>query len=215
MVGDRRKIDALTRQGHGGGDRQAEARGPVSYQDVPRAGDVASENIDRQRRFVELYDRHGRRVRGWALRRMAPPDADDLLSEAFCVCWRRLDDVPSGDAALPWLFGVAGRLLNNYRRGQRRRDALSARLVDAEGSRPQPVAADDDVRFERLDLAMLRLRPADAEILRLAAWEGLRPPEIGVAMDCTANAASIRLHRARRALAAAYADVEALNEGRP
>jgi RNA polymerase sigma-70 factor (ECF subfamily) len=54
----------------------------------------------------------------------------------------------------------------------------------------------DAVRF-----ALARLRPDDAEVLRLWAWEDLAPSDIATVLDVTPNAVSIRLHRARQRLA--------------
>ncbi|WP_369974494.1 hypothetical protein [Nocardiopsis sp. FIRDI 009] len=51
----------------------------------------------------------------------------EQLCDAAAV-WTRIDDVPSGDQARPWVFGVARNVLANHRRGARRRDALAARL---------------------------------------------------------------------------------------
>ena len=48
--------------------------------------------------------------------------------------------------------------------------------------------------------ALDALRAEDAELLRLWAWEQLAPGEIATVLDITANAASIRLHRARERL---------------
>jgi RNA polymerase sigma-70 factor (ECF subfamily) len=48
--------------------------------------------------------------------------------------------------------------------------------------------------------ALKQLRPDDREILRLVAWEGLTNAELAVALRCSQNAVSIRLHRARRRL---------------
>ncbi len=47
---------------------------------------------------------------------------------------------------------------------------------------------------------MAALRPEDAELLRLSAWEQLTPAEIAAVLDLTPNAVSIRLHRARASL---------------
>ena len=47
---------------------------------------------------------------------------------------------------------------------------------------------------------MAELPEADAEVLRLWAWEELAPREIGVALGISPNAASIRLHRAKSRL---------------
>jgi RNA polymerase sigma-70 factor, ECF subfamily len=38
------------------------------------------------------------------------------------TAWRRLDEVP--DPALPWLLGVARRVVANQRRGEQRRERL-------------------------------------------------------------------------------------------
>jgi RNA polymerase sigma-70 factor (ECF subfamily) len=59
------------------------------------------------------------------------------------------------------------------------------------------VAADtpDDAR-ERFE-ALAALRPDEADLLRLWAWEQLGAAEIAEVLGITPNAASIRLHRAR------------------
>ncbi|MGB0101650.1 MAG: sigma factor-like helix-turn-helix DNA-binding protein, partial [Nocardioides sp.] len=58
-----------------------------------------------------------------------------------------------------------------------------------------PVDGDAD-----LHEALAALRPEDAELLRLWAWEQLTPAEIAVVLDVSANAAGVRLHRARARL---------------
>ena len=50
--------------------------------------------------------------------------------------------------------------------------------------------------------ALARLGPRDREALLLAAWEGLQGAELAAALGCSAAAAKVRLHRARRRLAA-------------
>src|SRR5580692_1766293 len=57
-----------------------------------------------------------------------PDDAADVIAETFLTAWRRLDAVPPGDEARLWLYGVARRVLANYRRGERRRAVLADRL---------------------------------------------------------------------------------------
>jgi RNA polymerase sigma-70 factor (ECF subfamily) len=51
-----------------------------------------------------------------------------------------------------------------------------------------------------LAAALVRLRDHDQEVLRLWAWEGLEPKEVAVVLGITANAAAVRLSRARAAL---------------
>ncbi|HEY7668545.1 MAG TPA: hypothetical protein VIE12_10530 [Actinomycetota bacterium] len=40
---------------------------------------------------------------GYVLRRTDPEEANDVIAETFTVAWRRLEQVPEGDGALPWL----------------------------------------------------------------------------------------------------------------
>ncbi|HET8961553.1 sigma-70 family RNA polymerase sigma factor [Nocardioides sp.] len=134
-------------------------------------------------------------LRRYLARRTDPATADDVLSDALLVCWRRLDDVP--DNALPWAYGVARNCLANAERGERRRERLVARLSVV--APPEQVAAPDDRDGELLE-AMAALRPEDAELLRLWAWEQLTSAEIATVLQVSANAASIRLHRAREKL---------------
>ena len=44
------------------------------------------------------------RVLGYALRRTNAEEARDVVSETFTVAWRKFEDVPEGEAAMPWLL---------------------------------------------------------------------------------------------------------------
>ncbi|GAA4190408.1 RNA polymerase sigma factor [Microbispora amethystogenes] len=50
--------------------------------------------------------------------------------------------------------------------------------------------------------AFWRLGPDDGEVLALASWEGLASAEIATVLGCSRGAARLRLHRARKRLAA-------------
>jgi RNA polymerase sigma factor (sigma-70 family) len=115
----------------------------------------------------------------------------------FTVAWRRLDRVPAEPQALPWLYGVARKVVSNQERSTNRRARLRSRL---EGSAP----ASDPPDPQRMDIAaaLRRLGASDRELLRLAAWEDLEPAEIARTLGCSANAVTVRLHRARKRLGA-------------
>jgi RNA polymerase sigma-70 factor (ECF subfamily) len=153
------------------------------------------------RRFEGLYRAEARALLGYALRRVAQPeDAADIVAETMLVAWRRLDDVPSGSEARPWLFGVARRVLANGRRGSRRRRNLAERLRSDLGALlgPDQLGAVETNVVVRAALA--RLDPDDREILRLTSWEGLQPHEIAVVVEMRAATVRTRLHRARQRL---------------
>jgi RNA polymerase sigma-70 factor (ECF subfamily) len=153
-----------------------------------------------QGRFERLYRAHTNAVMLYALRRTSPADAADVHSEVFLVAWRRLDEVPE-EAGLPWLYGVARRVLANQRRGQRRQSDLADHL---RAHAPQPVTPDastvDDLP---LLAAMETLSEEDREVLRLVAWEDLAPREAARVLGCRPATCRVRLHRARRRLAGA------------
>jgi RNA polymerase sigma-70 factor (ECF subfamily) len=51
-------------------------------------------------------------------------DAADVIAETFLTAWRRLDEIPAGDQARLWLYGVA--------RHQPDAEATAARVVNGE-----------------------------------------------------------------------------------
>lgn len=145
-------------------------------------------------RFEKVFSEHQRAVLSYAMRRTASTaDAEDVASETFAICWRRLESVPV-DEPLPWLYGVARRVLANQRRGRGRRERLLAVLKSPDVATPVQLGDDRETPAFR---ALATLSASDQELLRLVAWEGLGPTEIARVLGITTNAVSIRLHRAR------------------
>ncbi|MGH9213208.1 MAG: RNA polymerase sigma factor [Acidimicrobiales bacterium] len=148
--------------------------------------------------FELLYRAHVRPLVAYALRRVdQPEDAADVVAETMLVAWRRQNDVPAGDEARLWLFGVARRVLANHRRGVGRRSQLGERLrqvlrdgIDLDHS--DGVVADLVVRATLAEMSEI-----EREILQLTAWEGLEPQEAAVVLSISPATARSRLHRAR------------------
>jgi RNA polymerase sigma-70 factor, ECF subfamily len=171
---------------------------------------------DRTEAFRRLYQASYGPLTAYARRRVEPNDADDAVAKVFLIAWRRLEDVPPGDEAVLWLYGVARRVIWEDRRSGRRRDRLMAKL-SASHPRTELEAVDAD----RMDahravrIALAKLRENDREVLRLAEWEDLGPTEVGRVLGCSPNAAAIRLHRAHKRFEKALREVEAgLGEAR-
>lgn len=145
----------------------------------------------RRERFEEVAPGLIEPVRRFLARRTDPATAEDVLAETLLVCWRRATELP--DEPLPWVYGVARNCLRNAERAARRQERVAARLM-AQPADPGP--PDDPA----LDEAMATLRPEEAELLRLWAWEQLTPAEIAVVLGVSPNAASTRLTRAKKKL---------------
>ena len=157
-------------------------------------------------RFTQLYASFYSSIRAYCNRRVPPDAVDDAVAEAFLTMWRRIDEVPEGDAALAWLYTVAYRVIGHQWRSVTRRGRLWSRLQTAE-SRPVVGADDnglDDVDSRRVLAALARVNDTDAEVLRLDAWERLSAVSIAAVLEIEPDAARQRLHRARRKLALEY-----------
>jgi RNA polymerase sigma-70 factor (ECF subfamily) len=155
--------------------------------------------------FDALYSAHRDDI--WRyLRRRAASEPEDLVTEVFLVAWRRRAELP--DAPLPWLYGVARRVLANHRRGAGRRVALAERAgAEAEGVAPDPAEA-VGVRADLMH-ALSTLSANDRELVLLVAWEGLTVAEAAVVLGCAEGTAAVRLHRARKRLRRALSDDDA------
>lgn len=159
-----------------------------------------------EQRYRSLFDRHGHEVFAYCRRRTDGETAADCAAETFLVAWRRLDDVPEGDAALGWLYGVARRVMaNEFRRNRRSRRLLGKLRHNEPETNPTPEVVVLRRERDRTMLAALaRLRPDDQELLRLAWWDGLSHAEVADLLGCSTQTASQRIHRAARRVAKEY-----------
>ncbi|WP_043634580.1 RNA polymerase sigma factor [Nonomuraea candida] len=167
-------------------------------------------------RFESVYQETYGRITAYAARRCdSPQDAADVVAETFAIAWRRIGEVPEGERALLWLYGVARKVLANHYRVEGRRQALSVEL-DAELADLYQAAPDSGVELAAIAQIFRALPDNDRELLSLVAWEGLDREQIATVLGLSRNAVRIRLHRARRrfARALAEADVHVTSESR-
>lgn len=155
----------------------------------------------RASRFEAIFRTAYPRVLAYALRR-APSrgSAEEVVSDTFLTAWRRFDAMPADP--LPWLLGIARKVLANQRRAAGRRfpDGPLASLDAVEAhdrSTPVDVQVADRHAFAT---AFAALSGRDREVLALVAWDGLKPRQAASVMGCAPPVFSLRLHRARRRL---------------
>src|ERR1044072_5878697 len=96
-----------------------------------------------------MYRQTHEQILGYAMRRCSSPeDAADVVAETYVVAWRRIAELPRGEAGRLWLYGVARRVLANHRRGERRRATRHAELtaeVEVLYALPSPQTGADEV----------------------------------------------------------------------
>jgi RNA polymerase sigma factor (sigma-70 family) len=161
---------------------------------------------DEEARFSDLYRRFGQHIRAYCTRRTNSSDVADAVAETFLVAWRKIERIPEGDAILPWLYGVAYRVLSH----QWRHKARGRRLVEKLQGMASAEAMSLEVlvvRNEKYRLvlqASSRLKPIDREVLRLTLWEEMSHADVAAVLGIGLAAVKQRAYRARRNLAAEY-----------
>ena len=171
---------------------------------LTRASDAELFRAGTRDAFAEVYDRHVRAVLAWARARIGE-HAADLTAEVFARAWlrrNRFRDEVHG-SALPWLLGIAQNVLRESLRKQRIEDSGRRRL-----GLPRSVVRDSelDAVLERPSLSarerreLAKLPPQDRELLRLRVIEERPYREIAAELQCTPQAARLRVSRLLRQL---------------
>jgi RNA polymerase sigma-70 factor (ECF subfamily) len=149
-------------------------------------------------RFHILFAKHHADIQAYCLRRLPVHDADEAAADVFTVAWRRIEDVPAGEQALPWLYGVARNAVRNQRRGSTRR----LRLVAKAGALHEPPQEGPEIHVLRnaasdeVVAALQTLSSDDQELLRLKTWERLSNKAIASIFDISVQAVESRYARA-------------------
>lgn len=131
-----------------------------------------------------------------------------MLSETFLVAWRKMEEVPLGDEARPWLFKTARFVLMNRRRSvrsySRTRDRLAVEVRHqlVELGHEDLLTTDHAVRD-----ALNRLPFLEREVLVLTIWDELKPGEIAEVLELPGAAVRKHLFRARSAMRTILAGV--------
>lgn len=141
-----------------------------------------------------VFDQYGVLLRAFAIRRVGPDNADDIVSEVFAIAWRRRVEVP--EPPLPWLYQTTRNVVLHHHRSRARLYVLTDAVVAGQRERSAPSAEDQSRSV--VDSILDGLDPTDAEVLRLTVWEQLTPAEIAVVLQLSPGAARNRLMRARR-----------------
>jgi RNA polymerase sigma-70 factor (ECF subfamily) len=163
--------------------------------------------------FEHIYEDYSLRILAYCIRRADHEGAADACSETFLVAWRRFDQIPPEPKTLPYLYGVAARVLANQRRSLHRKNKLHSKLANLGITAvPDPAVivarkAEDAEVVE----AVRRLNPKDREIVMLYTWEELPRETIAEMMGMTKTAVDQRIHRSYQRLARALRHTMASN----
>ena len=161
--------------------------------------------------FQRLFEEYSAPIYNYALRMVGDPDrAADITQDTFIKAYRKLDTLTDATSTRSWLYRIA---TNTAIDDMRRRRMVSPMGDDspAYANRPdqrpgpeaQVMAATLDERVQR---ALMRLRPNHRQCLLLSDLEDMSAQQIADVMDLSYAAVRTLLCRARgemrRALAA-------------
>jgi RNA polymerase sigma-70 factor (ECF subfamily) len=158
---------------------------------------------DKRTHFESIYEEHKLPVLAYCMRRARSADAADACSETFLVAWRRIDEIPPAPKTLPYLYGIAGRVVSNQRRALHRRSRLDTKLHNLGLAPPvdPSVLILQSARDQEVVDAVQKLKPKDREIVMLYTWEDLPRDVIADMKGMTRTAVDQRIHRSYQRLA--------------
>ena len=168
-------------------------------------------------RFLDAYNRFHPQVYAYCRRRTTAEMVEDAVADTFLTAWRKSNAIPPGDEALPWLYGVAYRVLTHQWRSASRRFRLSRKLASLGAT---AISLPEDVMVMRQESRQLlnalgALNRTDQEILRLTAWEELTGAQIATVLGISPGAVRQRLYSAKKNLADEYNRLENRRTGSP
>ncbi|WP_456845373.1 RNA polymerase sigma factor [Cellulomonas sp. P5_C6] len=165
-------------------------------------------------RFEQFFRECADEIRRYAVRRVGPGSADDVVSETFMVAWRRWDDVPDEDGQRrAWIFVVARKTTQQSERTRRRRELLTLKALACHAPDVTQEAVDAVVEGDDVFRLVAGLPNAEREAMALVIWAGLTPTQAALHLGCSVSAVSTRLTRARRHLADALRQRDLWEQG--
>ncbi|MHA6670097.1 RNA polymerase sigma factor [Homoserinimonas sp. A447] len=161
---------------------------------------LASEVGDKQS-FGLLFDRHSRVIYAVALAIVKnPADAEELLSDAFFLLWRKWAAIEFfGDSLLPWLITTVRYLALNRRRAARLSIVLNDE-IDLGASPSAEHAAEHRVLAQRLEALIRTLSPLDQQIVQLCLVDSLTYELAAQRLGITHGTVRNRLSRSKKQL---------------
>jgi RNA polymerase sigma-70 factor (ECF subfamily) len=157
-----------------------------------------------------LYDAEAEFVQR-AVARLAGPDSDlqDLVHEVFVIAIRRLSSFEGRSTIRTWLYGIAVRVVAEWRRRRKLRQFLGLSAAPEPVDRTTPA---DVFEFRERALLVYRILDRMSEKKRavfiLHEMEGLSGEEIAASVGCPVKTVWTRLFHARQDFARALAKLE-------
>lgn len=132
-------------------------------------------------------------------------DIEDLVHDVFLGFYRTLDGFDPRRPVRPWLFGIAYRVVSDYRRkASFSREASDETVAETAHGGPNPVEALETAEKRRLVLSALEALPLDQRAVFIAVeLDEQTVPEVSESLQIPLNTAYSRLRLGRQRFTAA------------
>ncbi|MEM8994110.1 MAG: RNA polymerase sigma factor [Acidobacteriota bacterium] len=144
----------------------------------------------------KVLDQHAGRLRAFVAARVPSDQVDDVMQAAALRAIERASTLRDPDKALPWLYRIHRHTIVDQWRQRSSHENLS-------GDEEEVVDAPIELSDSSCDCGLVQarqLKPAYASILALVDAGDATLAEAAVTFGISVNNATVRLHRARRAL---------------
>lgn len=161
----------------------------------------------------ELYDAHAPWLHARLTRRCNDPDlVVEVIQDTFLALWREARSFRGEGDVAGWLWGIAFRRMVTRLRSRKQVLLLPDWDLPAHGRAlgRAPAAEDEvllDVEYGDLAGALRRLSPEFRSVVQAVVLDGLTTKEAGRALGVRENTVKTRLHRAKKQLRNALAEV--------
>ena len=164
--------------------------------------------------FAALYDEHSRAIFYLALRFLGDQQkAEDATHDVFLRAWRKWAEFRGDASPRTWLYRITINHCRNLRQTWAARNLVNN--VDDAVWETAPARGDSPLRAletkelgERIQAALEALTPEYRLLLLLVADEQMSYDEVATLTEQSQDAVRGKLHRARKAFAAAFAKTD-------
>jgi RNA polymerase sigma-70 factor (ECF subfamily) len=167
--------------------------------ETPSAAPTAQTTSSTQQAVVgEALSRGYDRLRAYLVRRLGnAADAEDVLHGVILRAMEKAEALRNEDAVQGWLSRIVASAIVDHHRRQALRRRNETELLLQQGS-PDPIGDDSDASAcECVHLILPALNTEYAEVIRRIDLEAEDRFAAAAALGLTANALTVRLHRAR------------------
>jgi len=174
---------------------------------VSTDSEIIQRSLEDPEAFSGIFERHIRPVGGYIRRRLGADAVEDALSETFLVAFRRRGSFDQRiESALPWLLGIATRIVKKHRAVEARQwqsfQAVSGSAsVEENAHAVTERRVDASAALRALAPRIAALAARDRDALLLYAWADLTYEQVADALGVPVGTVRSRLNRVRRKLA--------------